>query len=204
MKQTGIVMPGYRVNDYILILNPPAELSNRISTVRDDFNKEYRVSATPGKPNLLLCSFTQLAMMEERIINNLHRIAMGYPPFKVELRDFGSFPSHTIYVNVTSKLPIQALVKKIRTETQSLMKFDEDHKPYFSMEPHFTLGRKLKPWQYEKAWLAYSNSHFTGRFIAKEMLLLKREHNGDRTWQVAKHFNFENLPVETKQGELFG
>ncbi len=62
---------------------------------------------------------------------------------------------------------------------------------------------KLKPWQYEKAWLAYSNKHFTGRFIASEMLLLKREHGVDKAWQVAKHYKFENLPIETKQGELF-
>lgn len=204
MKQTEIVMPGYRMNDYILILNPPMELSNRISTIRDEFNKEYKVPATPGKPNLLICSFTQLAMMEERIIRNLGQIAMGYPPFKVEVKDFGSFPSHTVYVNVTSKVPIQALVRKVRTETQALLKFNDDHKPYFSSEPHFTLGRKLKPWQYEKAWLEYSNKHFTGRFIASEMLLLKREHGGDKSWQVVKHFQFENLPVETKQGELFG
>lgn len=28
-------------------------------------------------------------MKEERIVNHLKRIAMGYPPFKVELKDFG-------------------------------------------------------------------------------------------------------------------
>jgi 2'-5' RNA ligase len=203
MTKTGIVMPGYRVNDYILILNPSPELSQRITVIRDDFNKEYKVPSTPGKPNLLICSFTQLAMMEERIVRNLGQIAMASPPFKVEVKDFGSFPSHTIYVQVTSKVPIQALVKKVRTETQALMKYDEDHKPYFSSEPHFTLGRKLKPWQYEKAWLAYSHKHFTGRFIANEMLLLKREHGGDQHWHPVKHFQFENLPVETKQGQLF-
>jgi 2'-5' RNA ligase len=203
MKKTEMVMPGYRMNDYILILNPPLELSNKISTLRDEFNKEYKVPATPGKPNLLICSFTQLVMMEERIIRNLGQIAMAYPPFKVEVKDFGSFPSHTIYVKVVSKVPIQALVRKVRSEAQALMKFNDDHKPYFSSEPHFTLGRKLKPWQYEKGWLAYSNKHFTGRFIASEMLLLKREQEGDKSWQVAKHFKFENLPIETKQGELF-
>jgi 2'-5' RNA ligase len=203
MKHAGIAMPGYRVNDYILILNPPLELSNKLSSIRDDFNKKYKVPATPGKPNLLLCTFTQYAMMEERIVNNLHRIAMGYPPFKVEIKDFGSFPTHTVYVNVNSKVPIQALVRKIRSETQALMKFNDEHKPYFASEPHFTLGRKLKPWQYEKAWIEYSNLHFTGRFIAGEMLLLKREHGGDKTWQIVKHFKFENLPIETKQAELF-
>src|SRR5687768_3807914 len=129
MKQIGIVMPGYKINDYILILNPSQELSTRITTIRDDFYKKFKVTATPGKPNLLLCSFTQYAMMEERITNILHRIAMSYPSFKVEIKDFGSFPTHTIYVNVTSKIPIQALIKKVRTETGALMKLSDDHKP---------------------------------------------------------------------------
>ena len=43
-------------------------------------------------------------MMEERIVNRLKNVSMGYHPFKVELKDFGSFPSHTIYINVTSKV----------------------------------------------------------------------------------------------------
>ena len=202
MNQTGIVMPGYRINEYMLILPLPTELSNKLSSLRDQFNEEYRVPSTPGKPNLMLASFKQYAMMEERILNRLHTIALGYPPFKVEMRNFGSFPSHTIYVTVTSKLPVQGLVKKVRTETQALMKLNDDNKPYFALEPHFTIGRKLKPWQYEKAWLEYSQKHFTGRFIASEMLLLKR-FEGERAWQVAKRFEFQNLPIEIKQGALF-
>lgn len=203
MKQIGMVMPGYRVNDYLLILNPPEELTKKIGDIRDSFTKEFKTQHIVGRPNLLLATFTQYAMMEERITNHLHSIAMGYPPFKVEVKDFGSFPTHTIYLNVTSKVPVQALVKRIRTDVGSMMKLSDDHKPYFALEPHFTIGRKLKPWQYEKGWLKYSNIHFTGRFIASEMLLLKKQHDATESWQVVKHFIFENLPVETKQGQLF-
>ena len=46
-------------------------------------------------------------MMEERIINRFKTVAMGFYPFKVELKDFGSFPSHTIYINVTTKEPVR-------------------------------------------------------------------------------------------------
>jgi 2'-5' RNA ligase len=141
-------------------------------------------------------------MMEERIINRLRTVAMGYPPFKVELKDFGSFPSHTIYINVTSKLPIQNLVKEIRTDGQRLMKLNDDNKPHFIMEPHLTIARKLKPLQYEKGWLEYSNKHFIGRFIADGMTLLKRP-TGEMKYHVAQRFEFQNLPVTTKQGELF-
>lgn len=198
-----ISMPGYRVFEYLLVLNPHSELSNRIAQIRKDFHIEYKIAGLPSsRANLALVKFDQLEMMEDRIINKLKSIAMGYPPFKVELKDFGSFPSHTIYLNVTSKMAIQNLVKMIRTEAQRLMKFDPEKTPHFMLEPHFTIGMKLKPWQYEKAWLAYSNKHFTARFIADEMILLKRI-SGEKKWMVANHFKFENLPVTTKQGELF-
>ena len=197
-------IPGYRVYEYLLVLSPHEELWNRVMKVREEFAGSYKTEyARWTKPQVTLASFLQYGMMEERIINRLKTIAMGYPPFKVELKDFGSFPSHTIYINVTSKLPIQQLVRAIRTDAQRLMKLNEDNKPHFIMEPHITVARKLKPWQYEKGWLEYSHRHFTGRFIADSLTLLKRP-AGEMKYQVAERFAFQNLPVTTKQGDLFG
>ena len=65
-----------------------------------------------------------------------------------------------------------------------------------------SIARKLKPWQYEKAWLEYANAHFTGCFIADSMLVLKRPAPGGN-YQILKRFEFQNLPVATKQGSLF-
>jgi 2'-5' RNA ligase len=167
MKTIISAIPGYRVYEYLLVLNPHEELRSRIILVKKDFYDTYKATtAISGKPHLTLVNFVQYGMMEERIINRLKVIAMGYHPFKVKLKDFGSFPAHTIYINITSKLPVQNLVKEIRSEGQRLMKLNEDKKPHFIMEPHLTIARKLKPWQYEKGWLEYSNKHFTGRFIA--------------------------------------
>jgi 2'-5' RNA ligase len=82
------------------------------------------------------------------------------------------------------------------------MKLNNDHKPHFILEPHLTVAHKLQPWQYEKGWLEYSHRHFTGRFIADGMLLLKRQ-TGESKYQVVQRFAFENLLVSTKQGDLF-
>jgi 2'-5' RNA ligase len=204
MKTIVNTIPGYRVNEYLLVLSPHEELWNRIMKVKEDFAMEYKSDhARWGKPHVTLVNFLQYAMMEERITNRLRTIAMGYPPFKVELKDFGSFPSHTIYINVTSKLPIQNLVKEIRHDGQRLMKLNDDHKPHFILEPHLTIARKLVPWQYEKGWLEYSHKHFTGRFIADKMTLLKRP-AGEMKYHLVEKFEFQNMPVTTKQGELFG
>lgn len=191
-----------RLNEYLVVLLPHEELRNRILQIRKDFYENYQApSALGAKVHLTLASFTQLEMLEERIVNRLKMVAMGYHPFKVELKDYGSFPSHTLFINVTTKLPIQNLVREIR-ESQRLMKLDNEHKPHFLDDPHLAIARKLLPWQYERGWLEYSHRHFTGRFIADSMLLLKRR-AGDKTYQIAQRFEFMNLPVSTKQGELF-
>lgn len=209
MQLTGMTMPGYGVFEYMLVVNPHAELGNRVMQIRKEFKEAFQVeSGMGGRPNMGLVNFIQYEMMEERIINRLRTVAMGYPPFKVELKDFGSFPSHTIFITITSKVPVQGLVKQIRSEAQRLMKLNDDNKPHFIMEPHLTIARKLKPWQYEKGWLEYSQKHFAGRFIADSMVLLKRpvgdpDSNREK-YQVVERFTFQNLPIATRQGQLFG
>lgn len=197
------VMPGYKINEYLLVLNPHEALRNKIMQVKQHFYDSYKnSSAIYGKPHISLASFVQYELMEERLLNTLEVLAMGCHPIKIEMKDYGSFPSHTIYINITSKVPVQSLIKNIRTNAQRLMKLNNDNKPHFILEPHLTIARKLLPWQYEKGWLEYSHRHFTGRFIADSMLLLKRP-LGEIKYEIVKHFEFQNLPVSTRQGELF-
>jgi 2'-5' RNA ligase len=196
-------MPGHKVYEYQLVLNPHEALRDKIMQVKQYFFDTYKnSSAVYGKPYVTLVNFVQYQMMEERLVNRLQAVAMGFPPVKIELKDYGSFPSHTIYINITSKLPIQNLVKNIRAEAQRLMKLSDDNKPHFMMEPYFTIARKLQPWQYEKGWLEFSNRHFTGRFIADAMLLLRRPVD-EMKYQIVQRFEFQNLPVSTVQGDLF-
>ena len=129
-------------------------------------------------------------------------VGMAFPPIKIELKDFGSFPSHTIFINVASKVGITELVRKIREDSQRLMKLDSENKPHFITDGHITIARKLKPWQYEQGWQEYSNRHFTGRFIANKMILLRKREE-DYKFTAIQHFEFQNLPIETKQGQLF-
>ena len=197
-----IQIPGYRYNEYLLVLSPHEELWNKIVKVKEEFSEKYKApTARWGKPHITLVNFVQFEMMEERIVNRLKTIAMGYTPFKVELKDYGSFPSHTIFINIESKQQVQNLARELRP-AQQLMTLNKDNKPHFIDNPHITIARKLLPWQYEKGWLEYSHRHFTGRFIADGMLLLKRR-VGDKAYQIVQRFEFMNLPVSTKQGALF-
>jgi 2'-5' RNA ligase len=197
-----IQIPGYNYNEYVLILNPHEELRNKIMHVKKEFYEKYEApTALWGKPHITLANFLQFEMMEERIVSRLKTIAMGYTPFKVELKNFGSYPSHTIFINIESKQQVQNLVKELK-QAQQLLKLNKENKPHFLDNPSITVAGKLLPWQYEKGWLEYSHKHFTGRFIADGFLLIKRR-VGEKAYQIVQRFEFMNLPVSTKQGELF-
>ena len=203
MNAPAILAPGYQEHDYSIVLMPHEELRNRVITVRKEFNEKFKITQPVlSRPAVTLVTFRQVRLMEERIINRLHIIAMASHPIKVELKDFGSFPSHSIFVSVTTKVPIQQLIKTIRHDAQRLMKLDADNKPHFIMESYILIARKLQPWQYEKAWKEYSHKHFTARFMADSMLLLRRP-AGELKYSILEKFDFMNLPVTVKQGDLF-
>jgi len=203
MEPVKFLMPGYRINEYLLVLNPPEDLWQKIMKIKEGFAEKYKNEiAKFTKPHITLINWVSLELMEERMMQRLQTISMGITPFKVELKDYGSFPSHTIFINVISKVPIQSLVKEMK-QAQRLMTLNRENKPHFIEVPHLSICRKLKPWQYEEGWLEFSNRQFTGRFIADSMLLLKRPAGQKQKFQIARRFEFQNLPVTTKQGSLF-
>lgn len=192
----------YSVCEYLLVLHPHEELFNKVGQVKKEFADKYDCpSAYWSKPHITLARFKQYEMMQQRIVSKLNGITKQLSPFKVELKNFGSFPTHTIYINITSKVPIVSAVKAIR-QSQNLMKLDKDNKPHFITEPHLTIARKLQPWQFEKAWLEYEQKPFSGRFMANDILLLKRK-DGDKGYTTLHKFEFKNEHAAITQGILF-
>lgn len=194
-------LPGYKIVEYKLVVQPHEELANKIIAIKKDFAHKFDApSAEWGKPQVTLATFKQLRMMEERVCNRLKCIAMAMPAFKVGLQGYGSYPTHSVFINVETTAPFVMVVKHLKT-AQSLLKTKE-HKPHFLSSYFINIARQLLPWQYEKAWVEYSTKNFTGSFVAKDMLLLRRP-EGSSGYQPIARFNFLNMPVETKQGALF-
>jgi 2'-5' RNA ligase len=189
--------------EYMVVLQPHEDLYNKIMRMKQEFVDAYENKmAVALKPHIALVRFLQYQLKEPQIHNRIRMLAMSLPAFKVDLDGFGSYPSHTIYIKVQTQEPIKAIAKKLK-EAQSLMTINKENKPHFLNEPHIAISRKLLPWQYEKGWLEYSNRHFHGSFIADQLLFMKRPH-GSKAWQIIDRFTLLNLPVEAKQGDLFG
>ncbi|GAB3425023.1 2'-5' RNA ligase family protein [Niabella aquatica] len=191
------------VAEYLLLLEPRKDLSDHITTIKQAFCDRYKApEALKGKPHLTLVHYKQYTTFESRIRQRLRTLSLQAAPFGIELQGFGAFPSHTIFINVVTRTAIQNLVKNIRAHLQGMMKPDNDNKPHFILEPHITIARKLNPWQYEHAWAAYSNSNFSGKFIATEMTLLKKRPDATK-YELFEKFAFQSIPVSASQATLF-
>ena len=135
----------HTVAEYLLVLQPHQALWNEIKFIKEKFAKDFDCeTARRGLPHITLVRFKQYQATESHIRQALRNSIKTLQPFKIEMKGFGSFPSHTIYINIVSKVQIMNTVKAAR-QGQRFMKMDKDNKPHFITEPHLTIARKLLP-----------------------------------------------------------
>ena len=198
---TELSMPGYRANEYLLVLSPHEELRHKISGVKKSFFENYGVqSALMGRPQITLARFTQLEMMEDRLMNKLRLISMGLPSIKIELNGFGNYPTHSIFINVVNKNQVKNIINGFK-EARRLMKRGGEN-PHFIDDPCIPVAIRIQKEVFKEALKEYASKHFTGRFIADHILVLKRR-KGEIKYQVLERMALQYLPVHTLQGALF-
>lgn len=201
MEISTAAMPGYRINEYRLVVPLPEALQEKIGAIRKGLHEKYGVKQPFGlKPSLTILKCHGFEKSEAKLLERLQHIAMGVPPFKVELEDYAGYPSHTIYINVTTKSPFNDLTKELK-KAKRLMQIPK-HDPHFINEPHLIMAQQLKPKQFANMWLECEHRQFTGRFVADALLLLKRQAAG--AYEVVRRLELLNLPFHVKQGTLFG
>lgn len=195
-------IPGYNYIEYKIVLRPNEDLASKIAEIKKTFSEQYKTSFSNNfSIDIPLVNFVQLEMKEKQVLNNLQTIAEHYRPFKVNLKNFGSMPTHSIFINIESKQQVLNLVKELKS-AQQWMHLDKENKAHFINNPFITIASKLLPWQFEKGWLEYKNHYFTGSFMAEEMLLMKRK-IGTFKFHVVKQFKFNDIEKYTSQTELF-
>ena len=61
MEPVNFHMPGYRINEYLLVITLPEELRHKIGKVKDEFAEKYKVpSAKYLKPHIALVNYLAL------------------------------------------------------------------------------------------------------------------------------------------------
>lgn len=191
----------YPVNQYMLLIRPPLHIEERIRKLKNELKKEFGLQGMQLQGGyILVARFSQYALLEQRLSEKIKLIAMGAPPFKIELNGYYSHPDHVVGLKITNTNGIQLLQKYLR-EDQRLL-----HVPgqsaYFNSYPAISLASRLQPEQYGAIWKKYKNRHFHANFIANQIVLLRKK-QGAAQWIVIDEPRFQNLPVHSRQGVLF-
>jgi 2'-5' RNA ligase len=198
----ALVMPGYRIAEYRLIVPLSEALQQTVMQLRKDLHERYRIPVPfELKPSLTILHCHAYEGMEAKLIERMQQVATRNSSFKVELQNFAAYPSHTIYIHVPTRSPFNELCKELKV-VKSLTKVP-DHDPHFINEPHLLIAQKLKPFQFTRMWMDCEHTQFTGRFVATGMLLLKRSAITEQ-YEEVRRFEFASLAHSVKQGTLFG
>src|SRR5690606_7346845 len=110
MEKDLTLMPGYRASEYRLALLPHQELRKRIMESRERFAAKYQVSGYPKAAFLTLASFSMIKMQEEKLTNRLNILSMGFTPSKIDIKDFGSYPEHSVFLKIANPSAIKEYV----------------------------------------------------------------------------------------------
>jgi hypothetical protein len=198
---TSSSMPGYQINEYRLVIPLAEALQEKVINIRTALHERHRVKANfELQPALTILKFNAFENIEPRLLERLHQVALEHNPFKVELENYAAYPSHTIYIDVLTKSPFNELTKSLK-KMKWLMSIPQ-YEPHFINEPHLIIAQRLKPMQFIGMWMECEHMHFSGRFIAKEMILLKRNAETQH-YEELRRMEFMALPLSVKQGELF-
>lgn len=197
-----VSLPGYQVYEYQLVLVLPEAIREKLRRVKQHFAQQFNLPAVANSAILLpLVKFKQRQLLEAKLRHGLQEITLGWRPFAVNLKDYAAHPTHTIVIPVTSKPALQRCVQSLKP-IQSLMRLDKEQSAYFPVEHQIIIASRLRPGIFEKAWKQYAERQFTGQFLSDAALLLKRQ-PGELHWKIAQRFEFRDLPVGIKQGNLF-
>ena len=198
----ALVTPGYRICEYRLIIPLSEALQQTVMQVRKDLHERYRIPLPfELKPSLTILHCHAYEGMEAKLLDRMQQVVTRTSAFKVELQNFAAYPSHTIYLHVPTRSPFNELCKELKA-VKSLTKVP-DHDPHFINEPHLLIAQKLKPFQFTRMWMDCEHTQFTGRFLASDMMLMRRS-AANTHWEEVRRFQFATLAQCVKQGTLFG
>jgi hypothetical protein len=184
--------------DYLLVINFNKVLEEQVRAVRKEFTDTYGINSNESKPHLKVAAFKAYPSVEQRILQHLEASAAKAAPVRIQLENYGSLPTHTIYINITTQAELKRLVGDIKSRSK-LMRI-ENHNPYFMDDPFVPVAQKIKAMVYEKAWPDYRQRSFSGSFVADGMTLLKIENT---SFTVIKKYPFTNTAKEATQVSLF-
>lgn len=164
---------------YILVIQPHEALGIMIQDLQIQLHSGYHTeNVMKKKPGIMLARFTAYKANEKYICQLMQQIYNHTPPLCIELEGFGSYPMHTIFIKVKNTNDVKSLQKKLKSKSRYLKAGDDD--PYFPDTAVINIAQKMSKEIYQKVIIEYEQGNFTARFMANEIMLLRKNNDADR------------------------
>ena len=175
-------------NRYFIGIIPPSPISEQILEHKNYFKEHFQSRASLNSPPhiTLHMPFDWKSEKEVELTDSLQRLSSILPKITVTLKNFGSFPPRTIFVQVVPSETLDHLQYRLKKFCKKeLGLFNAEYKD-LPFHPHLTVAfRDLKKPMFAKAWEEYKDKLFDAEFLADRIWLLK--HDGER-WNPFREF----------------
>jgi 2'-5' RNA ligase len=176
-------------NRYFIALVPPQPLFDEVMTFKYHFKNHYgSKSALNTPPHITLRSPFEIGMEKEQVlVEALQQLSSTLAHVDIELKDFGCFSPHVIFIQVMPSDHLSQLQYRISEFCgNELGLYKVNNETESSFHPHMTIGfRDLTKSSFAFAWTEFEKKKFDGAFLAEQFCLLK--HDGKK-WNVLKDF----------------
>lgn len=173
-------MPGYRVNQYRLIMLPQESMAQKILQLRRAAANYFpEAKVLMNRPYIGLADFMQYEMMEERLQYRLRCIAMEQQAFRLRIQGWELTAQQSLTLHLPDAEPIMQLVAQIRFEARRLMKLNDQVKPHFAQRPSLPIIHQIPEQLLGAVEKRYARKKIEGSLTADAMLLLKRPQTGE-------------------------
>lgn len=180
--------------EYLLVIHPSQAICERIIEEQQQFFLEYGVKrVTQVMPYIMVANFLAREAMEDTLLRWLQRICNRQQGFEIMLNNYSGIPPYSIYIRVQDPQPFQQIAQQLKPVNDYICA--SGCPPVKAMgRPRINIAARLSEQVYMKAMPEYSAKTFNEKFMAQELLLLKRAHPFDACKKVNV---FRFLPAQS-------
>ncbi len=169
--------------EYRLVIPADDPVSRQVKQLRMQWEKLFGNSSAADKPpSITVACFSAREEMEDMIMRWISRICSTQPSFMVTLNNFSALPPQTIYIRVQQAGPFQQLAGQLRKLDEFAKAADGRQWKIFE-KPFIKLG-SLPEDAAQQQWFTYTHQVFHAAFMARKMVLMRKEKSQWKTLSV--------------------
>jgi 2'-5' RNA ligase len=176
--------------EHMLLANPDDRIYLKVQSKKEFFFQQHgAVIAVKTRPHITVAKSKAKGSVGELLCDCIQKVCNLPYSFTVALKNYGSFPSHAVYINVHNAKPFGLLAQNLSVIESMMISPHECRITFLVDKPHMTIARGLDLEVYRRAIAEYKRFSFFDLFTINKLILLKRS-GPYAKWQPVREFCF--------------